>query len=157
MKIKTYILIVSAYFPKYHPKYGQNTDFEQKIVTGDKRHTIRGNYQYWAPRIKEVAEGKAILIIRRWSGIPYKSKQIDIVRITKDNCPGVQQISMHKPNPEEIYWNIDDRKTKEQLIDVAKNDGLILEDFRRWFFPDVTKRDVFFEGIIIHFTKFRYK
>jgi hypothetical protein len=155
--MKTYVFIISPTFPSYHPKAGQNTGFEQGVLSGDKIHTIRANYKYWAPRIKEVAEGKAVLSVRRWSGIPYNSKQIEIVQITKDNCPGTQFISMHKPNPDEIYWNIDDRRVKEQLGAVAKHDGLSLEDFRRWFFPKPNKKDILFEGAIIHFTKFRYK
>ena len=173
-----YVLIISPTFPKYHPKAGEPTYFEQKLkntlydypytvisqengpdilIEERKEHTVRANYKYWAPRIKEVAEGKAVLSVRRWSGIPYNSKQIEIVQITKDNCPGTQFISMHKPNPDEIYWNIDDRRVKEQLGAVAKHDGLSLEDFRRWFFPKPNKKDVLFEGAIIHFTKFRYK
>lgn len=38
--------------------------------------------------------------------------------------------------------------------DLAKNDGLSVEDFTEWFFG-CNKGNVF-DGVIIHFTDFRY-
>ena len=56
-----------------------------------------------------------------------------------------------------IIWNIDDWRVRQTLVEVAKNDGLEIEDFRRWFFPDKLKTDEYLEAAIIHFTPFRYE
>ena len=106
--------------------------------------------------MNEVREGRAILSIRQWEGKPYNSKQIEIAKLTKVSCCGVQLISLHKPNADQIYWQINERKVKEPFTDIAKNDGLDIEDFRRWFIPEKDIKYFYFEGAIIHFTPFRY-
>lgn len=154
--MKTYVITLSKQFMKSHPQAGQPTMFKEKVLNKQKLHTIRGNYDLWSKRLNEVQEGKALLSIREWEGMPYRSKQVEIMKVTKDSGCGVQRISMHKPNASQICWNIDDRRTIQQLDEVAKNDGLLLEDFRVWFFPKQTDEEAFFVGAIIHFTDFRY-
>lgn len=67
--MKTYVLILSEYFPKDHPKAGEPTGFVGDLMfTGKKIHTIRSNYELWAKRIDEVRAGKARLSIRIWTG-----------------------------------------------------------------------------------------
>lgn len=155
-KIKTYVLTLSKTFMKGHPKAGQPTNFREKFLNGEKIHTIRGNYPLWEKRLNEVREGRAILSIRQWEGKPYNSKQIEIAKLTKVSCCGVQLISLHKPNVDQIYWQINERKVKESFVEIAKNDGLDIEDFRRWFIPKKDAKDFYFEGAIIHFIPFRY-
>ena len=154
--MKTYVIILSKNFMKGHPKAGQLTMFREKFLNKEKLHTIRGNYALWKKRLDEVQEGKALLSIREWEGLPYKSKQVEIAKITSINCCGVQMICMDKINANQIYWNIDSKRTAQQLDEVAKNDGLTIDDFRKWFFPKESEKDSFFEGCIIHFTPFRY-
>ena len=141
---------------KGHPKAGEPTDFKDKLLSGEKIHTIRGNYLLWQKRIREVQSGNAVVSIRQWEGKPYRSNQVEIARIDHSSGCGVQLISMGKPNKDEIYWNVDSMRTKERLDEVAKNDGLSCEDFCRWFFPDRIKKSHFI-GAIIHFTPFRYE
>lgn len=155
-KIKTYVITLSKNFMKGHPKAGQPTNFKEKFLSGEKIHTIRGNYELWKKRLDEVRDRKAILSIRQWEGMPYKSKQIEIAKITSVSCCGVQHISLHKPNQDQIYWQVNDRKTNVTLEEVANNDGLEIEDFRRWFIPKKEAKEFYFEGAIIHFTPFRY-
>lgn len=141
---------------KGHPKAGQPTNFKEKFLNGEKIHTIRGNYELWKKRLDEVRGRKAILSIRQWEGMPYRSKQIEIAKITSVSGCGVQYINLWKPNEDQIYWQINDRKVKEAFNEVAKNDGLDIEDFRRWFIPKKDTKYFYFEGAIIHFTPFRY-
>lgn len=155
-KIKTYVITLSKNYMKGHPKAGQPTNFKEKFLSGEKIHTIRGNYELWKKRLDNVRNRKAVLSIRQWQGKPYNSKQIEIAKITSVSCCGVQLISLWKPNKDDIYWNINDRNVKERLHDVAKNDGLDIEDFRRWFIPSRDTQNFYFEGAIIHFTPFRY-
>lgn len=154
--MKTYVITLSKTFFSTHPRKGESTNFKEKFLSGEKIHTIRCNYELWAKRIAEVQRGEAVLSIREWCGVPYKSKQEVIRVLTKEDRVEIQHISMHKPNKDQIYWNINDRRDPYDLNIVSNNDGLLLNDFIRWFFPDKTKKDVIFEGAIIHFTKFRY-
>jgi len=109
----TYVLMVSRVFPATHKRKGDETHFEQKIKTAieqseeidengacfpgmwdfdPKPHTIRANYPIWEKRIKAIQEGKAILSIRYWEGIPYNSKQVEILQLDKDYGIGVQKV-----------------------------------------------------------------
>lgn len=166
--MKTYVIIVSRYFPATHKRRGEETFFREKILSGqgdrykhklvqecfqkppEKIHTIRANFELWANRIKEVQEGKAVLSLRYWSGKPYRSKQVEICRLAKDDGVGVQLLRFpggffgsQLVDGEIKYWNLET---------LAKNDGLSFDDFREWFRSyDLTK-----PMAIIHFTKFRY-
>lgn len=157
-KIKTYVLMVSTEFPSYHSKKVEQTHFRYKINCGlcDQRcsksqpkiHTIRANYPLWEKRIKEVQRGEAILSLRYWSGKAYKSKQIEIYQLTKENGVGIQKIEFN------------DRNIELPLVDgegcflsaISKNDGLLVAEFKEWF----KKYDLSKPMAIIHFTDFRY-
>lgn len=147
------VITFSTVFPSYHPKAGQPTRFVEmfwesiyldnsgwlgeghKEILKDfdlglhnvypaKNHTIRSGNRwkrgdYFSPRI--------------WSGKPYKSKQViiapDIV-IEK-----VWDIEIWK---EGIYTNAGIPEGKGQyrlvsLADLAKNDGLSIQDLIDWF------------------------
>lgn len=180
-KIKTYVLMLSEFFPKAHRKAGMVTCFKYELYLGQgnnldcatpqglsgfnlsnckncigktkKLHTIRANYPLWKKRIKEIQEGHAVLSIRQWSGNPYRSKQVEIARLTAKDGVGIQKLSFDKDKDGVSsfkFFDIDgrcfDRKT------LANNDGLSLEDWCDWFRGyDLSK-----PLAIIHFTKFRY-
>lgn len=148
--MKTYVLIVSRTFPKGHNKEGEQTFFVDKISNGEKIHTIRSNYPLWKKRIKEVQEGKAVLSLRYWSEKPYRSKQVEFARLDKDSC-GVQEIYFINRN---IYCPAlcSDRFLKNNIEEIAKNDGLPIELFKEWF----KNYDLSKPLAIIHFTNFRY-
>jgi hypothetical protein len=164
-KMKCYVLIVSRFFPKTHPMCGHETYFVDNIENEKKIHTIRLNYELWKKRINEVNSKKAYISLRYWSGSPYNylrdgSKQIEFGRLYK---AGIQKIEMHHFSTKlnqgyltTIETQIDGRHAGVGLRDVAENDGLMYQDFRRWFFPDYKKNDVHVNGGIIHFTDFRY-
>ena len=120
-------LMVSRVFPAYHKRKGEPTDFNQKIKEKEKHHTLRANYERWKNKIDQVNRGEAVLSVREWQGVPYHSKQnylfyynetdnLDVSKVTKDE--------------DGFLINDSIRVTEEEL---AKNDGLSLEDFREWF------------------------
>ena len=83
-----------------------------------------------------------------WLNQPYKSPQQEMHRITK---AGLQTIEMDYRSGR-LSVRIDGRKYTE-LETLAGNDGLSLEDFVGWFFPDGRTH---YKGAIIHFTDFIY-
>ena len=159
--MKTYVLLISRYFPATHPRKGEPTFFHAKIWKGlcdnsyylqpKKIHTIRANYDLWKKRIDEVNSGEAVLSLRYWTGRPRHSKQQEFARLGKDSGIGVQKLSFSSQ-----WFN-------SMLVDggycfadietsIAKNDGLSFDDFEAWFKGyDLSK-----PMAIIHLTDFRY-
>ena len=129
MEKKKVILTLCKSFPVTHSKAGEATGFEKKLKEGAKIHTIRYNAKnVWDERYEGITSGKKYLSVREWTGRPYNSD---------DAYPQI--------------W-IDNKLVPIQ--EVAKNDGLSVEDFVEWFFGN-NKENVF-EGVVIHFTDFRY-
>jgi hypothetical protein len=146
-KIKTYVIIISEKFPKTHFKAGQETDFELSIVISKKIHTIRHNYALWEKRIKEVQEGRAYLSVRKWTGKPYTSPQIELFRFDKDSGVGIEKLKSTLNG-----WVVNDLDSSHSVNEFAKNDGLSVDDFCEWFKGIKIDDDL----AIIHFTPFRY-
>lgn len=177
--MKTYVLLISRHFPTTHKRKGDRTYFYGKIqlaigcqdcdekqdLTGKniskcnschrhammnkKLHTIRQNYLLWAKRIKEVQEGTAILSLRHWSGKPYNSPQVEFAQLDKNSGVGIQKIQFNK---DDILWFSIDQDLETHIEQLAKNDGLIADDFKDWF----KNADLSAPMAIIHFTNFRY-
>ena len=153
-KLKTYVLTVSKNFLGSHPQAGKPTGFKDEILSGNKKHTIRGNYPYWAKIISEVNSGRGVLSIRQWSGLPYRSKQVEIAKFNKLGCQKISisgisgrkvgNVSVQSPDAKKSR-----KLKKEQITTLANNDGLSIADFKSWFSSN-------FEGIIIHFTDLLY-
>lgn len=150
MKQKCYVLILSNHFPKTHKRAGEPTEFFMKILDEVKLHTLRKNYPLWKKRVDEINAGRAYLSVRCWEGLPYRSKQREMMEFT---ALGIQKIE--KPGVLEWEWDnylIDDIHSDITTAQLAKNDGLSLHDFYSWFkkFPSEPMA-------IIHFTDFRYQ
>lgn len=144
--LTTYVLTVSQRFPKTHKKAGQSTGFPLAIKHYDKIHTIRGNYELWKKRFENIDSGKAILSVRIWEDMPYKSKQLEIFRYDHTHKIGLQKLD----DPTNfVYAPIEGKKVNWE--EIAKNDGLSFEDFCEWF--KVRNESPM---AIIHFTDFRY-
>lgn len=151
--MKTFVLIVSRYFPKTHSKGGQDTNFIENILNQIKLHTIRGNYELWRKRIDLVLDGKAIISLRYWSGKPYNSKQVEVYQFDKNTHIGIQQLMFECNNIHSSVIYLPKIGAIEKNIGViANNDGLSLPDFKEWF----AKADLSEPMAIIHFTPFRY-
>ena len=168
--MKTYVLTLSRVFPASHRQTGKPTDFERKLRRADCRklcpvetfckedctdgwrkiHTIRANYELWHRRFKEIEEGKACLSVRQWSGEPYRSRQVELAKLTREDGIGIQEL---------VFRNGDIRFP---LLGVglhpytygslARNDGLNNEDWLDWFKSYDLSRPL----AVIHFTDFRY-
>lgn len=153
--MKTYVITLSRHFLATHSKAGMPTDFKEKFLKGKKIHTIRANYPLWENRIKEVQEGKAVLSVRQWTGKPYRSKQIEIARLTAKDGVGIQKARIIPEANFMVAIDEDYEKylcTPEEIRGLANNDGLSLADWEEWFRGYDTSKPL----AIIHFTKFRY-
>lgn len=151
--MKKYIITLSKFFLKQHTKAGEETAFKESFLNGKKIHTIRANYNLWEARIKEVQEGKAVLSIRQWSGLPYRSKQYEITELSKEDGVGIQKLTFNEDSNGEFF--LEDYDIDGKYIDfhkLAANDGLLTEDWFRWF----KKYDLSKPMAVIHFTSFRY-
>lgn len=172
-KLKTHVLMVSTTFPTSHKRKGENTFFTPKIEAigcksctagmceicsgrewkdSPKIHTIRANYYFWKKRIEEVQRGEAVLSLRYWNGKPFRSKQVEFMQLTNDDCVGIQKLTLHQ----EFFktgWIVGQSDfTDQHLSRLAINDGLSLQGLQEWF-----KNYNFKEPLaIIHFTRFRY-
>lgn len=174
--IKTFVIVLARTFPKGHSRYGDTTNFRCSFIKGigckscayhgscfrsdsycksvcevgkseySKIHTIRGNYELWESRFKEIEEGKACLSIREWTGTPYRSEQREIARLTKDDGIGLQKMIF-----DGRFAHIDYKPIG--IGNIANNDGLALNDWKEWFKDCDTSKPL----AVIYFTGFRYR
>lgn len=156
--MKTYVITLSKQFPVGHKRAGQPTLFEVAFFKGQgakldnwrtKLHTIRANYPLWEKRVKEIQEGRACLSIRMWVGKPYRSKQEELARLTKEDSIGIQKLVFDFTM---AGFVTEDKGYRLLPHNLANNDGLTLEDWVEWF----KSYDLSKPLAIIHFTKFRY-
>lgn len=163
--MKTCVITLSKKYPAYHAMAGCSTRFRDRITKGigmpipggfadiywdslaAKIHTIRDNYPLWEKRIMEVERGEACLSLREWSGRPYRSPQVEIACLTRDDGVGLQKLEF---NGRLSSLTVDDKDV--DLKTLAVNDGLSFDNWREWF----KSYDLTQPMAIIHFTKFRY-
>lgn len=161
--MKTYVLTLSKFFPAYHIKRGEPTNFKEAFKAGQvfnrgaatfygfpKLHTIRKNYELWAKRFDQIDKGVAQLSIRQWSGKPYQSKQEIICNLTKADGIGIQKMVVAGTatiHPKFVGGCSVNCRT------LAHHDGLSELDWSDWF----DRYDLTEPLAVIHFTKFRYK
>jgi hypothetical protein len=145
--MKNHVIIISRKFPVSHRKSNKATFFLARILSGRKIHTIRQNYPFWEKRIKEVQEGKAVLSVREWTGIPYKSKQRELFKFTKENEVGIEKLVFRHTLLKPI---VEGKPVSIKAL--ARHDGLSTVDFVNWFASYDQKEDL----AIIHFTNYRY-
>lgn len=166
--MKTFVITLSSVFPTTHPRKGKGTAFAPAFRNGQtclkckeknpalcmgdcfsirKIHTIRANYPLWAKRIAQIQNGEAVLSVRQWTGKPYRSKQVEIARLSAEDGVGIQELRLTDlTRPTTING------TRVELPVLAQNDGLSFDDWFFWF----NGYDLSKPLAIIHFTKFRY-
>ena len=139
--------------------YDENYKETNILISHRKLHTCRANYELWVKRMAEVLAGRAVIELFYWSGKPYNSKQVVFATLDKYSGCGVQRVYF-AINTLELPF-IDNFEEKQSLTDVqgihilnqlAKNDGLLLDDFSAWF----KNYDLSMPKAIIQFTNFRY-
>jgi hypothetical protein len=145
-KRKRFILTVSKKFLAYHKRKGEATEFQAKIISGEKKHTIRPTFANWEKKFKDIEEGKGDLIVVQWSGLPYRTPQEEIKVLSNSDGIGVSKLTYIEGKG--LFINDMIPVTMEEL---AVNDGLSYEDFKDWFkvFPTEPMA-------IIHLNSFRY-
>ena len=137
--------MLSKVFPKGHRREGEPTGFKEKLLSGEKIHTIRSNFPLWEQRIKEVQKGEACISVRQWEGKPYRSLQREIRRFTKEDGVGIEMLWL---NP---IGGIE--RKLDNIPGLDSNDGLSREDWLSWF-----RHAPIGQALpIIHFTPFRYE
>lgn len=142
--------MLSQTFPKGHPDENTPTKFGASVVQQVKIHTIRNNYEDWSNKISKVLNGEAVLSIRVWEGKPYRSKQIEILRLDKDSGIGIQKL--HSFDEDTAYFvGNKSNVLPVPLQELANNDGLSINEWKAWFNDNVK-----LPLAIIHFTDFRY-
>lgn len=165
------VITFSRFFPSKHPRKGEPTYFVEKIwndiqdsffdqlpqlnldpmIEDKKGHTIRAGNRwkvgdFFSPRV--------------WSGLPYRSKQIQFAPLIEIKKVWNFVITPHKENGYSIHINknyVADWKFKTaniMLKEVAKNDGLSKEDFIAWF--DCVKNPHFIGQVICWNEKINY-
>lgn len=149
--MKKYVLMVSKSFMADHFRAGEETNFLEKIQSEDKIHTLRKNFLQWSRKANEINAGKAVLVLKQWTGMPYRTKQIELMVLTRI---GVEQFSFlatkhNKPSTAVFITDSFEEVTADVDL-IAKNDGLTRNEFDAWFKEDAT------DLAIIHFTDFRY-
>ena len=180
--MQTYYLTLSQTFSAKHPRKGEPTNFKEKVMDaicvahgidrrpkgiidglhGYKLHTLRGNYNRWYKIFEQIYAWEACLSLRVWSGKPYRSKMIEIARLTEIDGIGLQRLQF-LPGPDgtmsdfrlSIDWRLRNHDEALELAHtIAKNDGLSFADWKDWMFGN--GQDFRTPLAIIHFTKFRY-
>ena len=147
------IITFSKAFPPGHSKVGQPTGFESKLKAGTKIHTIRADAKGWWDKCAEaINSGRKYVSLREWVGRPYNSEQRILGEREKI---GLQTITMTYSSEDELpqAW-VDGKKVPVEQL--AKNDGLAVEDFVEWFFSTPLYKSNTFEGKVIQLTDFRY-
>ena len=148
--IKKAPITLSKVFPASHSKAGSPTGFRDQVLNHSKIHTIRSNYEWWKEKAEKIKKGEMYLSLREWTGKPYNSPQEEWTKLSNI---GLQRVTMTYSSEDELpqVWI---GGVNVPIQEVAKNDGLDVSDFVEWFFGS-SKENVF-EGVVIHFTNFRY-
>lgn len=146
--MKTYVITLSQVFPVTHFRAGEPTGFREAFRK-TKLHTIRANYELWKKRFEKIEKGEARLSIRQWTGKPYRSKQVEIACLTREDGIGIQKLTV--AGCATIHPMFADETTVCSK-ELAYNDGLSSLDWNNWF----SRYNLTEPLAIIHFTKKRY-
>lgn len=163
-KYKKYVITLSQVFPVTHIRKGEPTGFKDQFLAAIKHngewrkiHTIRANYELWKKRFEKIEKGEACLCIRQWTGKPYRSKQVEIARLTREDGIGIQKLEIVKEKlmSRPIFLGYVDGVLQDGYKFfplLANHDGLSLDDWKEWFKGYDLNKPL----VIIHFTNFRY-
>lgn len=120
--MKTYIIILSEQFPTTHQRKGQETNFKRLFLNGKKIHTIRRDFYRWKKIISQVQGGEAVLSIRQWTEKPYRSKQVEIGRLTAQDGVGIQKGGLHTDKSPTLSANAQEQNN---LVVAMKDDSIM--------------------------------
>ncbi len=140
------VITFSRFFPAYHPRKGEPTYFIEKIWAGlaDTTDRMQGAvdmdfheyYNCQSPKWHTIRAGNRwkvgdMFSPRYWSGKPYCSKQEFITEPLE-----IKKIWTFEIGTTGTYALNEDYSislTAKQVIEIATNDGLHVNDFFAWF------------------------
>ena len=134
------VLMFARTFPAGHYRHPEFTSFKSFIRAGIKFHTIRRN-------AKDYFKDGENVSLRVWTGLPYRSKQLEFLTA----CIRLEAIDIVCNSDMSLTCSVVGGEVDPE--ELAKNDGLSLQDFTDWFFPDGPGT---FSGDILHFTAMKY-
>lgn len=124
---------------------GTPTDFERKILTGEKIHSIRAGERWYAGMSIQMAFGVRTKNYRQFNkGIDNLSTALHVQKVFMTYAGhGLPDIVIGMLN----YL------TPAETLKLIANDGLTKEQFIAWFFPGGKGN---LKGQVIHWTDFKY-
>lgn len=142
MKNKTKIINIPfmRYYAVASGFAGDPTHFEDKIISGEKIHTIRQSYDYWSQRIDTAQKVPgSIYKLSLWSDKPYVSPQY---QAQTGDAKYIWYLSVEFSKLNDDILLIDGSPWPLEVV--AQRDGLTAEIFRDWFksFVDVKKPSI---------------
>lgn len=144
----------SRLFPTTHSRRGEQTKFIEKVMLGEKIHTIRRQYDRWKHVAEKCAGKPCEISLCQWRATPRRSNHVQVGLIEAQ--PGVQRLRMkYNPDSDSITAIVDDNKTVNPET-LAENEGLTIDEFKEWFFGRNRNMSQEFKGCILHLTQFRY-
>lgn len=138
------VITFSVKYPSYHKRKGEATYFVEKIVKGlhflklpieDQNPSFDEEmYHIIEPKFTTIRSGNRWKVgdkfsPRAWSGRPYASKQITFAPDIEIKKVWDFEIDIDEGLPS-VYIN---GLLKQDLDELAKNDGLTVEDLKAWF------------------------
>jgi hypothetical protein len=163
------VLTCSRHFPKGHPKAGQPTWFVESILNSILRQSdgslslddimpaarpyvndfqlIGGElYKHHTIRAGNRWKSGDMASLRIWSGMPYRSKQIEFAHVEVTKVLDVEIIIETGTIAIIINGKVNGGLSYPKI---ARNDGLEYIDFVNWFNIHPKKKDQVFRGQII--------
>lgn len=141
------VITFSMVFPAYHPKKGQPTYFIEKlwkslgnldyqwdlvkVLQVSDALNVKMPYSEFEPKHHTIRSGNRWKVgdkfsPRIWSGKPYQTKQITI-------APDIEIVKVWDIELIDGDWKMPAAKATTTLDQIAKNDGLTLEQLTDWF------------------------
>lgn len=139
----TFLTMILGFKQKF--PNGTPTNFKEKILSGQKIHSLRESNRFSAGMSIQMAYGV------RTKHYEQFNKGIESLSI----CKSVQSLYLCYVDEDCMVATLEGAKTDWTIDSLIKNDGLTYEQFVKWFFPTPTKKYEW-KGFIIHWTDFKY-
>lgn len=128
-------IIFSQHYPAYHPRKGDDTNFNMKLLKPFALPKHQPSFKEFEPKLTTIREGNNWKVgdffqPKYWTGKPYASKQ-EFIRIEPLQVKKTYKFEITKKGD----YKLNGKKIKyDKLKIIALNDGFEhLDDFEQWF------------------------
>jgi len=121
--------------------WGGETNFESKVLSGEKIRTIRLN---------EKGRWRAGILLNHLLGNRTKRRR----EFLRNNCISTENITIAFSATGKIKSVMVEGKNITNWCNIALNDGLTVNDFEMWFYRSAAAG--VFKGTIVHWTNKKY-